>query len=736
MDESGTSAVASRWPIGLAVFFVLLGAMVSASLALAWTLHPPGGEDPLAEEPPEATLQSNPDNLFLGLQADLAEAKTREQRLAAGLAMAEFLLTADAWRPDRDRFVMARDYLLALAAMDPDGWLRLRVAQHLFVVARDHLDEESLLAAEALLRPESEEGADVPELSFDLLAAEIDSLLLLGDPAIVYQRIDELGERVQTPDESMQHVLRAARGCRLALEHEAAMEAFWAHRGEPVPANARERLMEELAASADSFIAASMTRIETEGLWHKAFLAGLRGEAESEIDTLQELIAKGMSPYRSAAYQRLAQLLREEHRDLEHADLLGRMLILPEQREFAVGELQARLLEPATEEVAQSLFLAVNHYLELEASDPAAPLPALLVAAGQMAIEQNQLSAAERYLDQAETLTLDRKRLSDIMMARAEIARLRDNHTEMIHYYKDVLHFYPGHPQEGDIRFILLQEMAAQPFREADLVGGIIGAITRLPADPRGIRGLLMVAQRLEDQELYDLAETYFRLAVLLGTLQQTRDTDGRTAEALLGQARVMAAQGKWAEADALLRVISTNVRWSDIWNVSGPLWSDLAFRQGQFREGIRRWRHTCGPPGGDLLPYLFETLVPDLGEWSVQLESVTPRKPGRVPPTLVQAAVEAVLEQLLENNDYAGVQELMDRIENDPEWKGKLPLERYRIRTLERMAAQEPAGRTFAWLKEHPVEIHAGGDANLSKLTDWIDYVEAVNERIQSWNP
>ena len=279
----------------------------------------------------------------------------------------------------------------------------------------------------------------------------------------------------------------------------------------------------------------------------------------------------------------------------------------------------------------------------------------------------------------------------------------------------------------------LLEEMANHPFSEADLVGGVIGAVTRLPKDPRGISGLLTVARRLEDLELYELAETYYRLTVLLSTMQQTRDIDGKSAEALLGQARVMAAQGKLSEADTLLRVINTNVRWAHLWSTSGPLWATLAFRQGQYREGIRRWRHTCGPPGGELLPRLFEQLVPDLAGLSAPADGTMPRKPGVMPQELVELAVSAVLGQLLAANDYEGAEQLLALVEKDPDWGGKMPLNEYRTRVLERLIERESTTRAFEWLKRHPISVSAEAAPDAPELAKWMEDVEAVVRRVQS---
>lgn len=728
-DEAtiATPVAESRWPLWVAFGLVLVGLVASVTVLLLQPMISPKGEPQVARIP-------RPEKMFSRIQSEIATAPSSEARIQAALDMVDFLLRAVDWQPENDRQRMAREYLLALADLDTAGPSRFLVVRQLFDLATLLQDSELLTSGENLLRREPVEEEPIP---FDLLCAETDALLDLGDPAMAYARIDELGTRVsERTDTPRVHLLRVVRGLRRALEDEEAMTALRAHRkagGQPNPD--REAILAELAEKAAVLAACGTVNLEVEGLWNQAYLARQHGEIDAEIDFLQKIIEKGPTSIRPLAYMQLTDRMRDDEHDPEYVALLRQMIDDSELRKFAMAELQKRLRLTATEEVARELLESVDQVLEL-GDELAQPLAQLLLAASEMALEQGWLPLAERYLDVAETLTLDRELLAENMLMQAEIALARGDRNAMIRDYKEVISLYPGHPKEADIRFLLLQEMAAQPFSEADLVGGIIGAITRLPKDSRGIRGLLMVAHRLEDLELYELAETYYRLSVLLSTLQQARDDSGGMAEALMGQARSMAKQGKYAEADSLLRVVNTNVRWADIWSTSGPLWTTLAFRQGQFREGVRRWRQTCGPPGGELLPYLFERLVPDLSEWSAPTDTGTPRRPGRMPQDLVETAVDAVLDQMLLNNDFAEAERLMGLIEADPEWADQLPVMPYRARILERMAANEPLVRTAEWLELHPIPLPAEASPETLELTKWLENVHAIIQRTQSLHP
>ncbi len=750
MPDPESTPIPSRrisWPLWLAVGLMALGVATSVVLALVQVESAVAVADPLQEEAKARPNQREFEAIFLRLQGEVSAAQTPEQQIPAALNIVDYLLKTEKWRTENERQRMAREYLLALAELPLPGALRFQVAHQLLALASVLQDTELLASGETLLR-----GAQIVDepMPFDLLCAEVDALLELGDPITVYLRIDELGTRSDSPDEFRPHLLRVVRGLRRALEDEGAMRALCLYRKAKGTIPDRAAVMTELDEAALVLARCGQTPLEAEGLWHQAYLARLRGAPQQEIDRLKQVLERGLSPVRALAYMRLADRLREDKRDLEYAALLGRMIEQPELQRYTMGELQQRLRFPATNEVAQELLRAVDLIL-IKGTELAQPLAQLLLAAGRMAVEHGWLTLAEGYLAHAEPLTLDRAVLADSMALKAEIAQAQGKRDEMVQAYQEVINLYPDHPQEADIRFLLIQEKAAQPFSEADLVGGIIGAITRLPKDPRGIRGLLVVAKRLDDLKLYELAETYYRLAVLLSTMQQSRDVGGSTAEALLGQARAMAAQGKLVEAESLLRVINTNVRWSDIWSLSGPLWAALAFQQGQFQEGVRRWRYTCGPLGGELLPYLFGLLAPNMGEWPAPVAGTTPRKPGRMPPELVEAAVAAAMEQFLGRNDYAAVEHLLTLIENDPEWNGKLSLDRYRIRVLQGLVATESYDRTADWLNRHPVQFSAADVPAVglatgapsatvatampekTELAKWLETVEAIRSRVRA---
>ena len=708
---------------------MLMGTTVSVAVALALRdSAPEPAPASVAEESARPPSIPFPNAEFGRLQAEVIAADTPERQIPAVLAMVEFLRNASNWRTETERNGMAREYALALAELPLEVSVRFRVARHLLELAQSMKDAELLAAGSRLMRAEP---AEQP-IPFSLLCAEADGLLTLGDPAEAYVRIDELGVRAEGNGEPCGHLLRVVRGLRHAAENENALMALQAHRkaGEGQPD--RESILAELSEKSMALASCGSTDREAESLWHQAYLARQREALEEEIDLLQQVIGKGITPFRPVASMRLADMYRDQSRDKEHAQLLSQIVARPETREYAQQELYRRLLSPATEEVARELLLAVDQLLERN-PDSSTALAQLLVAASQMAAWQNWLPLAEHYLGQISGHTLDREVLANSMYIRAGMAEANGRHGDMIRSYKEVLGLYPGHPKEADIRFVLLEEMAKQPFSEADLVGGVIGAVTRLPKDPRGIGGLLMVASRLEKLELYELAETYYRLTVLLSTMQQTRDVEGKSAEALMGQARVMAAQGKLSEADALLRVINTNVRWAHLWSTSGPLWATLAFRQGQFREGIRRWRQTCGPPGGDLLPRLFTLLVPDLAELAAASDSSIPRKPGVVPEELVELAVSGVLGQMLAANDYEGAEGLLELVEKDPDWSGKLPMNDYRTRVMERMVEQETPERAFEWLKRHPIVVSAEAAPDAPELIQWVKDVEDVVRRVKS---
>ena len=728
MAEPEPTAAAPKWPLGVAAGLAVLGIAAAAAMAL-WPASRPDEESTSEMVPEESAATrgiSNPDATFDRLDREIVGAKEDAPRIQAALGMVDFLLNAEGWRPENERQRMAREYLLALAAMNLPEKTRAAVAGSLFRLAVALRDGESLAEGVELLRGEPA----MEEMPFDALCAEADALLELGKFPEAYERIDQLGGRPESADGPWDYLLRMARGVRLALENENAMDALLAHRRMEKSESIRKALFSELAERSADIAGCTLTQMEAEGSWNQAYVAANRNDPDAEIAFLQKTIEKGLTKFRVLANVRMNEVFRDQGRDLDQAMLLGRMVARPELRDYAVSELKKRLDKPADGRVAEELLVAVTHYVDVAASQ-VPPDPRLFYLAGRAAAWQQQHSVAEEYFQKAMAIAADSHLLGEIMMVRAEMAEARGDRESMLRYMIEAISLFPRHPKEADIRYTLLDQVALQPHSEVDLVGGIIGAVSRLPQDPRGVGGLLLVAHRLEEDGLYEMAEAYYRRAILLMTLQQVRDSKQMTAEALLGQARTMLAQDKESDADTLLRVMNTNMRWADYWNQSGPLWAAIAFKKGQYREGVRRWRHTCGPPGGELLPRLFELLVPDLGEWAALIDVAAPRRPARAPVGLVQSAAHAAFDQLLQNENLEEAERLLNIMESDSEWRDYLPLAEFRTRCLEKIAVPEkPFEQTAEWLKRHPVR---SSDSEPPDLNAWISRAEAIAARVSA---
>lgn len=738
----------------IAFGMAVLGGLISAFLVITRPTAPPVSETDSADwDEPEmapdtetefAELDAHftpsrirrigrPDQVFSRLSNRIAAAATSEQKTAAVLEMVDFLLETDYWRPERERYIMAREYLLALTDLPLEGEdQRLPVAERLLRMAASMKIPFLYTEAERLLRDTS-----VETVPFSVLLAETDALLAIAEYESAYKKMDALAARVETRPDHVRHILRVARGLRAALEHPKALEALIAHRTLSHTDTLSDALMEELDEWADALSLLSDIELGAEGLMLRAFVAARRGDAEQEIEALQRAIARGASTARPQAYLQLLERLGAEGRDEEHAVLLTSMMIRPELSDQAISALHARLQAPAETHVLRDLLQAARYHIELS-SPLNPPRSALLVAAARAAMQQGWMDHVNEYVDMAEKYAFDRRVRADVMLLRSELAELRGDIHHMIHYLNEAITLHPGHPQEADIRFKLLYSLADIRFSEADLVSGVMGAVSRVPHDQRGLDGLLLVAKRLEDLRIYEQAEVYYQRVVLLSSLLNVGETSVQAPLALLGQARCMMGQQREDEADALLRVINTNPRWSDVWHESGPLWSAIAFRNRQPREAIRRWRQTCGPPGGALLPYLFQRLVPDLAEWpQTFVVSAKPRHPPRIPQALVEAAVELALEQVLLQNDYAQLDYLLTLIENDAEWRRALPLNEYRALCLKHLVAREPSERILEWLERHPVSAPDNREQevpeDVARLKQLIGEVENASLRARS---
>jgi tetratricopeptide (TPR) repeat protein len=741
IDEETAAASETPAPARSILHWIITGAgMLVLALAAAVTVYflaprPPAPvqEDAALseEEAAQATNGRAPvGTAFEFYQQGLILAQTDEEKIAAALEMADFLMQDGYWRSREERLPMAREYLLAALDMHPNHEQILYIAQQLFVLAGTLKEQRLIDAARSAL----DEAMEMENWPFDLLITYTDALYTLSDTTL-YDMLGRLRDRASTRMEQLAYQMRMARGLYLALEKPEAMRALFARRNLAVPENARELLLERLEENALLMTESGHTEKEAEGLLHLAYIAGDRGQVDDEIELLRRAIARGASASRSSAYTRLTRTLREQGRQEEVAAALGRKIRHEELRAEAARELLEMLEITTAEEVVRELLLNVNYHVAVTQT-LTQPDNHLLLAAAKAAIRQGWQDTAEQYLAQVEANSVDRRVLADVMLQRAELAQNRGDIDETIALMNEVISLFPGHPEEGNIRFMILEAMASRPHSEADLVGGVMGAIIREPQDPRGLTVLLAVAERLEAQHLYELAESYYRRAILFSSLQPSADRAVLTAKATMGQARMMWKTGRLADADALLRVINANTSWADIWQESGPLWAAIAFSQGQAREGIRRWRQTCGPPGGQLLPYVFDLLVPDLAEWSVRVDSGTYRRPVRVPYEMAELAVGAVVDDLLKHEEYDRLEALLQMAANDPEWGHRLPLKAYRTRWFEQLAERASAAELMQWVEQYdlePTPPYLTEDA--LPLPAQVDAVMTTVERARSVN-
>lgn len=661
---------------------------------------------------------------FLSRQRALDAAVMSQQRVHAGAAMVGFLLDGvDPLYSERTRLLMVREYLLGLIHHDADERTLWRLWGYA-ARASAELQDHELWRRAAEFRDRLPPDSEPP---FPILRAEWDARFIMDDSPDLLGLWQQLTSLAQTAREEEENHLRLARMLdnRLSAADAASREEEWG--AFPVFDDFRETLQDRLELVLSNIEDSSYPDIRAEERWLRARHASRQGDFDEEIQTLYSALEDADRRLSPLVHGRLLDRLRDEGRDREADDLIGAMLGQPDLAPHAVSALLQRLSEPLDSAEMEELLHLVHVFLNVPVEERPASNQ-LLTRAAHAAAAHGLYDAADRYASAAAVSITDRRSATDLALFRAELADRRQDVDAVLRHASTLLSLYPGHPREAEAWFLWMRYVADIPFSEADLVSASSATLLRAPRDDRNVGWLLDIASRLEGYGLYGIAESYYRRAVLQGSWHHPAILQGRSMEAVLGQARVLQRMGKDQEVDQLLRTISHG-RSRDEYRVqAGMFWATVAIRQGQYREAARRWRMSVGPISDPLIVHLFSILLPDLPDIEFSPGPRVPIPPDDILPDFVQAATDAAVETLLRASDFDGLHRLFERITEDPVRRADLPLFRYRARALEHVVAEGSSEEVADWLRRQGIEVsEAQRDAGFRSADDLIAWVEEI---------
>lgn len=670
---------------------------------------------------------------FWHAQQAIGAARTLEQRARAGADMAQFLLDVDGPLPESRRQIMAREYVLAamkLAESDDTRWDLWGSAMRIV----KELDDVDLMRRTTKWREEVYPDAEQP---FDALIAEWDARLQLRKP---FPDLLEAGHLLialaQDDYETGKANLRFARALTQLLDEPDLLAQVEEHAGITDHDTFRTTLLGYQEQTIQALKGHEVDHIRAEFCWLTAKKARQENDLDIEIDALYKAINVCERAMRTRAYPRLLEALLEAERYTEADELINVMFRTAGLTDQAFDALFMRLGAELTQPTLRDLLDLLEENL-FRLTGRGHETNVMLLKAARLAMDAGWYDRAKRYLRHTDPVTHDRLLLAEILIFQAELARKLDDADGVLRYTEQFLNNFPTHPREADARFWRLEVVEQMPLADAHLVRGITAALIRNPRDERTLDSLFTLAQRMESHGLYPLAESYYQQAVLLSSLQHpTTSAPPQTTSALLGQARMQLRLNRDQEANELLRAIATSEHFPELRMDAGLLWATIALREGQHREAVRRWRLIAGPPNNPLLAHLFGVLVPDAGAVFVQ-RPMTPRMVAPPPPPeMVQAAAQAVMEQLLYERDFDGLDHLFQMIEADPVWKPLLPLEAYRLRALSHVAAESTPEELQDWLQRQGIGRHleepAAGLRSAAELAALLETVDDACRRLR----
>ncbi len=661
-------------------------------------------------------------------------AETPKQKNTAIMAMTKFLLKDDNWRPAWQRYRMAANYADVLVKQDIDDCIAVDLATVFLQLASKLRDQQSLQHANRILARVRDQG----KLPFDLNLLEFQVLFDFGYAAPAYASLRALKPTAEIGEQQTKALHGETRVLWRIYTNQKWFDALSSHFEGATPSEKRDQIKQQLTENANTLAQSNNSQIMQESQIILAQIAIRSNNTSQAITALQRAAYNTSAPGRRQAAQRLLALLRQERsiEDVAAARLL--MFADTHLQETALIDLGHELASTTDTARVGQLLSTLDRQLGMLKPGQAEPYN-ILVRAARTAIGRDELDRAERYLAAAQAQASKATNPAKEFEVQADLAARRGNLDAQVRYLYKLISLNTDKPLDTHARHSLLKALAKDPNATAGLVGSAIDATMRFPQDERSSEGLLITAQRLEELSLPAAAETYYRHAILLASLhsQKAGDKSSTLAQAMLGQARVLLSMERDRDADQILRTLNTHSEWAGIWPESTPLWAAIAMRQGQHKEAIRRWRQTCGPSGDALLTTLFEILVPDLTALATQ-PTVHPRPaPAKPPKALMLATADAVMDRLIQNEAYGRIDQLLSQMESDSYWRAQLPLEQYRIQTLTRLIAKEPAATVMAWMGRQAISDKQtpAGDTLLSAdaLRDWIQKTDQLSMRARA---
>ncbi len=655
----------------------------------------------------ERQANNDPDQakFFYGQAID--SARTPQQLTTALMAMLDFLLNTPSGTESHQTYLKeAKNYILAMGQMNMDAAYRPRLLYFALSTALATQDPELWQVAQELFSETHEEAR--PALAIDL--KHFDATYLFESPAVAYSVLEQLEECYKESTDA-QFELRTRRIQLLwkTLEDENLMNELSHFFQGQKPEEQRRQVLAQLEKVLLLNTRTGLIELEIEADVGLAIIALERNVPHEAIASLKKAIE---NPYysdrRLQAGRMLLALLQEQELPQQAEALRLSMLEDAQLQIIAFNDIE-RALKAADDAQSIEALLAIIDEQQGMVRSPHQGIPAsLLLCAAEKAIEINRFEHADNLIRFLQENDHDTARRPERLFLQAKLAEKQGHINAKIDALRALTLLHGNHPYSAAAWFMMVDTLAERPLALADMVGSIVAATIRHPRDPRSMKSLYRAAQTLESMGIHGMAAEYYRRSTLQGIVDSSEKNAAHIANAMLGQARGLIAMRQYIEADSLLRKLNTHAQWASAWPQSGPLWSALAIHHGQYKEAVRRWRQTCGPPADSILADMFGIIEPNAAQVQARL-SPSPRQPPAPPPALLmQTAAEASLKQLLNISDYDRIDQLLNMIAKHPDWREQVPLQAFRIQTLQHIMQNDSSERAVEWLGKQPVQMDA----------------------------
>lgn len=677
------------------------------------------------------------DEAFTYLQTAIDKMTLPEDRAAAGLVMAEFLLRRAESEPE-PYAQMARGYLVASLNIEQQLARKLKMYKALVEAAEIMRDWDMVL--NVCVQAKGIAEADADRAWFIL--KQLDVLLKTGS----WDEFDKVwagsGDLKEQSEWRLPFELRLARMYERVMTDDEWYQAWLSAQTVADPAAVRSSLLNKSLALCDA-IAKQSPDFAAETLFMAIKLCVSENRFADARDRIRDYFEKNYKTHQEEILLILIRMARLEGKQQQSEELITQFLRRYQWFSRASDELLAVITQAESVGHYQEALDILEEYLKLPAAQDNAA--ALYFKAGELAQRLQLYDRALAHYNKVIAANPDESLLVATLMAKSEIFLALGDYAVAQDLIVRALTGFPFDPRRGGALYRLVDVFRNSEVPVADRLLVTSLAVDVMKNDPRVVDLLMELARSYEELGLYaDAHENYAKVALLrtVDSLGREQSPDSqRLMEALLGSARCLTETGDYVRADQLLRELAQSAEAGEIFSHAAYLWASIAFKEKQYQESDRRLSlidtSKCSPELKIRVD--LDRLLLDVAADRITPQQAVESLEGYSSLSDIEKlafadrAYRICFERMLQERNTVGMQEFIDALADDS--KG-LPIDKWVMELASVVMADQGTGEFVRCLKRNAVYMQEGSEAlfDINALAEIAGAVDGITGKVNQY--